>query len=217
MFDSAESQQKLEDIVELFTNVKSIIIYAEEIATDFDTYPQILLELRNTLDHFLRAVSGEINPEKFEVGYAIKSLDKAYSHLFRAAYDALDWSGIALRENILEELKGFCPKTIDKAIPDYYPKMRPDIDEINKQISILRNEKDIASINKNLQAFGKYLRHIETLKQYYDVVVKAKPSLIELEGDVKSSSRRFWIGTTLITIAGVIITAIVTYYLTIGH
>lgn len=214
MFDATASKEKLAEITQLFGNVKSIIIYAEEIASDFDTYPQILLELRNTLDHLLRAVAAEINPTEFEAQYANQSLNKSYSHLYRAAYDALDWTAIAIRENIIEELKGFTPKSIDKAIPDYYPKIKPDIDEINSKISQIRNSKDIASSQKNLQAFGEYLGYIETLRNHHKTVMRAKSSLIEIEGDSKVASRRFWAGTILVAIVSILIGSAITYFLT---
>ena len=168
--------------------------------------------MRNALDHVLRAISAEITPEEFEVNYSEKSLDKAYSHLYRAAYDALDWLSITLREQIFESLKPFSPRTIGKAIPDYYPTIRPTIDKINQKISEIRNSKDIATAESNLEAFNEYLKNIKTLKDYYQTITNAQASLVEIEGDSKGVSRRFWIGTGLIALATIIITYLLTEY-----
>ena len=214
MFEEADLRSKLGEIVHLFDNVKMLIIYCEEIAADFATYPQVLLELRNTLDHILRAISAELNPKPgYDSKYVLENLRKSYGHLFRAGYDALDWTGIELRDLIVEELEEFSSETILKVIPEYYQTMKPQILDFNRQIAEIRKRKDVANVDQNLEDFDKYLKIIKAIKEDYEKIVKVKPSLIEVEKASKKKNKRYWIGTIILAITGIVVTYFLTKYL----
>ncbi len=81
-FSNLSSHQTLKanDIIWLYSKVKSIIIEAEQ-----ETGEAIIAcinEQRNSYDHFLRAIS-EISKYDFEI-------DKDKGHLYRVAYDAYE-------------------------------------------------------------------------------------------------------------------------------
>jgi hypothetical protein len=160
MFDDAEKRKDLEKISYVFSSVKGLILYSEEIS--LKSNPQILLELRNSFDHLIRAMVAELNPsQKVDNKYILENLDKSYSHLFRAGYDALDYAGLYLRASIEKELTGFSPKIIHKVLPEYYRKIKPRIMEINQQIAELRKKKDVGAIASSpapdLTDFDEYL------------------------------------------------------------
>ncbi|MEM2970820.1 MAG: hypothetical protein QW270_00135 [Candidatus Bathyarchaeia archaeon] len=172
-------KKKLERLLKLYYNVKSLIIYTEEISRE--TYPQILLEQRDTLDHIMRALNrlmeAKLSDEDAE--YILTNLDKAYAHLYRAGYDALDWAGVTLRDLIGEQLIDITPPTITQVFPEYYREIKPKILEISEKIAKLRETKDIGA--PNLDSFNEYLKLIEELKGYYEKIIKIRSSLIEVE------------------------------------
>ena len=73
MFDTAEQQKELWNIAELFTSVKGLILFCEEIYPGNQTNPQVLLELRNSLDHLIRSIIRELKPEKSDDNKYIKT------------------------------------------------------------------------------------------------------------------------------------------------
>jgi hypothetical protein len=164
VFDNAEKRKELEKISHIFGSVKGLIIYSEEISQKSN--PQILLELRNSFDHLIRAIIAELKQNDDEK-YILENLDKAFSHLFRAGYDGLDYAGIVLRDLIDRELEDFSPKTINDVLPEYYKEMKPRIIEINQLIAELRRKKDVggmaASELPDLSSFDEYLKLIEEL------------------------------------------------------
>lgn len=211
MFEN-DYKKKLERLLKLYYNVKSLIIYVEEISGE--TYPQILLEQRDTLDHIMRALNRLIGakPSDEDAEYILTNLDKAYAHLYRAGYDALDWAGVTLRDLIGEQLIDITPPTITQVFPEYYRKIKPRILEISEQIAKLRETKDIGA--PNLDSFNEYLKLIEELKGYYQKIIKIRSSLIEVEKHSRKSNIKYWVLTATLTIAGAIIGAIIAWYLT---
>lgn len=189
MFDEDELQS-LKKIIDLFSDVKGVILYCEEIYTDKKTSPQILLELRGCLDHLLRAISAKLDIVNHDENYTQKNLDKSYGHLYRAGYDALDWAGLVLRLEIQKELDGFSHQTLSATLKDYYTDIKPDIVKISSEIAKLREKKDVGSPMENLKDMNKYLEMINRLKNYYEKIIHVKPSLIEIEAKENKHKQR---------------------------
>jgi len=162
-------------------NVKNLVIYCEEISDE--SFPQILLELRDALDHIIRVISIETGLLDANVEYVQTNLESAFNHLYRAGYDALDYSGLVLREFIENELNGFSPDVISEVLPEYYRTYRPRINKINEQIGVLRGQKDVG--NASLERFNDYLKLNNELKSYYEEIISLKPSLIDLQKQKK--------------------------------
>lgn len=200
---------KLERVVKLFRSVKLLILHAEEISGE--TYPQILLEQRDAFDHLMRAISAEIGVSDGDAEYVSTNLGKAYDHLYRAGYDALDWSGVILRDLIAKELSGISPSTILKVLPEYYREMKRGIVEIDNKMADLRNAKDIAA--PNLNNFEEYLKLNNMLEGYYRKIIDIRPSLIEVENDSKTNKKRYWAITIGLAFASVVLGAVLGYVL----
>lgn len=64
MFESKKSRMEIGKIVNLWSNIKGTILYCEEIYPERKTNIAILLELRNALDHLIRAIIAEAKSKK---------------------------------------------------------------------------------------------------------------------------------------------------------
>jgi hypothetical protein len=176
---SIAQTDKLQKIAQLYEAVKSIILFGEEISPNNYTLPQILKELRDAFDHLMRVVAAKTGAkENTEPGYIETNLDNSFSHVYRCAYDALDWISIVLRSMIQSSLRGYSVSAISAVIPEYYPKIKPRLDnDIPRKIAEIRGQKDIGT--PNFTSITEYANCIEELKQYWDTIVKAKSSLID--------------------------------------
>lgn len=208
LFQDQANNDELNKCIALFENVKALIIYAEEISVE--TNPQILLELRNSLDHLFRALAAEMQKSN-DSTYIGKNLDKTYSHLLRTAYDVLDWIGVVLREDITEELRNFCPDTIMKVIPDYYNNIKPRMMDLSEQIGKIRDNKDVAIDND--EAFNEYLVFLKEFQKYRKQISLAIPSMVEIEKYRKKSDNRLWTYTAIVGIVSAVVGALAGYLL----
>lgn len=203
---SVEEANKLRDTVKLYEAVKAFILFGEEISPSNYTLPQILKELRDAFDHFMRvaAVKTGVNTVK-EENYVDKNLDKVFGHVFRCAYDVLDWVSIILRKKIQVELEEYSSSTISVSIPTYYTTIKPNLEnKIPQAIARVRELKDVgAPEQKNIE---EYTHYVAELKQYWETIVNAKPSLIDCSRREKRTNIRRIIISALI---GAAITAVV--------
>ncbi len=186
---SSESQQellftpketaKLRDVAELYAAVKVFILFGEEISPQNLTLPQILKELRDAFDHFMRVVAAktnisEVNGEE----YVEKNLDKIFGHVFRCAYDTLDWVSIILRDRIQFELTQYSASAIAASLPTYYATIRPRLEsKIPQQIARIRGLKDIGVPEQ--KSILEYTDYVAEIRQYWEQIVSVKPSLTD--------------------------------------
>ena len=210
-FSDKESAH-LREMVTLFEPTKAVILFAEEVAVDNITLPQIMKELRDTLDHIMRVVASKVGAKgQVDSEYGEKNLDKAFGHLYRAAYDALDWLSIVLRQRIIIQLRGYSPAAIEASLSDYYPTMKPRlVSYIPQKIAEIRGKKDIAA--PSVEAVQEYAGLVKDLKEYWEKIVAAEPSLIEYAKKEGSGKRRERIIAALVAVAcaalGVVLTLI---------
>ncbi|MBI4778125.1 hypothetical protein HY792_04320 [Candidatus Desantisbacteria bacterium] len=162
-------------IIHVHEYTKHITLKAEEFDESFKTFIQPFNELRNTLEHIIRANSVIIGINDCEDSkYIDKNLDKALGHEYRAFFDSVDWLSMSLRDRIIETLKPFHHEAISKAIPDYYSNIRPRIDEIGNEIARLREEKDIANGSELMIEVEHYK---EILDELFDIDKKIRNSV----------------------------------------
>lgn len=203
---------KFEEICKLYIRTKGWILYAEEQDPDFKSFLQPSNELKNAFDHLMRVfvVKVGITEVTDEEEYIEKNLEKALGHVFRGAFDTLDQMAITFRERITLEISPFSPEVINDLLPEYYPKIRGDIENINNKISEIRAHKDVASI-----CYGdikEYSDIIERLKEYYDRVIRTKPNLIEYEEKLKLGNLREKIASEISRFSVDSITAVIPEY-----
>jgi len=182
---------KFREITGYYELSKELLIFGEQVHPQNKSFTQTINELRNCLDHIMRATAFKLGLRKVESeeGYVLKNLDKAYGHVYRAAYDTLDWVSIILRERIRDELQDFSLETIQAALPDYFTLIKPRIEHLlSNEVTKLRNEKDVAA--KSEQNLISYTKVIAELKDLWQKVINALPALAEAENRLKRSERR---------------------------
>jgi hypothetical protein len=179
-----EETNNLREIVLLYKKVKKLMIEVEE-WNDKKAFAPTLLELRSSLDHQMRFYAYKFGYKtEVQENYSEKNLFKSKGHLFRAGYDSLDYLSIEITESILERVEPFSTEAISKAIPEYFSKIRPEMDEISGVIADIRVEKDMD--NKNSQDFDRHIEAISRLRSYHTEIQTKINSLVEFEGKRKS-------------------------------
>ena len=188
-FSDHETEYLL-NIVNFYEVTKELYIYGEQIDPENRSLAQTINELRNCLDHLMRVVSYKLGlrPNTNGEKYVNTNLDKAYGHVYRAAYDTLDWVSLNLKDSIIRDLQGFSLETIQAVIPNYFSELKPKVDKIlNEDIVRLRDDKDVAASSEdNLE---KYIRVTAELKQLVQQISEKKPSLIEYQKRLNQSKR----------------------------
>lgn len=182
-----EETKSIREITALYKKVKRLVIDTEE-WNNKKAFAPTLLELRNALDHLMRFYAYKFG-DKTDVqdDYPSRNLFKAKGHLFRAGYDSLDYLSIEITKNILEYVEPFSNEAINHALPEYFDKIRPDLDDISTTIANIRASKDMD--NKNSEDFDRHIEAIEKLRSHNKEVLKKMNSLIEYE-DKKESDRK---------------------------
>lgn len=197
---STEEAAQLDEIVRLYESVKAVILFGEEIAPENVTLPQILKELRDAFDHLMRvfAVKSGVREEDYNDKYVEQNLSKAFGHVYRSAYDALDWLSIILRNMIQMELDEYSPSAIRAAIPDYYSTIKPRIEGfMAHKIAQIRGAKDIGMPQPS--SIQEYAELVIEIKGYWDKILNAKPGLIDYSKTEKKAKLKEYLIIILIT------------------
>lgn len=194
---------KWEKIISLFNTTKYVYALCEEEEEELSTNLQPLNEFRAALDHLMRIVAIE-KLEVFEDRKAEYEAEKLHSHLRRAFFDICDLLSINYRGKIIDTLEKYSPDCIEKALPDYYSKTRPRLEEMTGIIADLRTSKRISTSDAE-DAIEAYLEIIKELKEYYKTVCSAIPSLNEIKG---KNFMNKWGFPILVFIVGTILTII---------
>jgi len=190
IFTAAEAT-KVKEITKYYELTKELLIFGEQVDPQSRTLAQTINELRNCLDHMMRVTAFKFGLRKAEneQDYVSVNLDKAYGHVYRAAYDTLDWISLTLRGRISDELQNFSLETIQAALPDYFTVIKPRIEHLlGNEVTKLRMEKDIAAKSeKNLVAYTKVTAEFKDL---FQKIIDALPALVEHRGRLKQAQRR---------------------------
>lgn len=139
--------------------------------------------------------------------YSDKNLFKSKGHLFRAGYDSLDYLSIEITESILELIEPFSTDAISKTIPEYFDKIRPDLDEISETIAEIRASKDMD--NKKSQDIDRHIEAIEQLRLYHKEILKKTNALNEYEEKKNSEMQLHTVRELKLLIVGAVIGGII--------
>ncbi len=206
-FDEQETA-KIKEVVELYLFVKKLLLYNENIDPESYTFPQVLNELRNSYDHFNRALAVKLGfSESDDSDYSYKNLDKSLGHIYRALYDTLDWLNINVAESIENELEPFSAETIKEVIPNYFSETKPKILEYNSRITEIRYRKDISSINH--ECLKEYSEIVAYLIEVRESIISRVDTLIEYESRKKKESNKNLIYYAIISIISAIVGGII--------
>ena len=207
---------KWKRLIEIHNHAKSVFLLAEEFDPNFLDFVQPVVELRNGLEHIIRAkaaelgVNGEVGANTTE--YIPQSFDKSIGHEYRAFFDAADWFSVCIRDRITKTLRRFSQECITAVLPDYYQKLRPKIDQTCREIATIRGAKDIAKGRDLLEEVGKYRAAIDGLLQVYEQIENSVPALVDWRAKSRRSVAMQWIISTLI---GGVVAAILTAWVLI--
>jgi hypothetical protein len=174
---------QIKKTTELYLLFKDLLLEAEELDDERKTQPQILIELRNALEHLMRTITKKFAPEQEQnPGYITKTLDKFLGHVYRAGYDVLDWQSIVLRGKIIKALKRFSFDAIKEVLPDYYSTIRPAIEKISQDIASIRKKKDIDGVfDASFENFKMYADKVHELQTTYrEKILPAVNSIAEV-------------------------------------
>lgn len=186
-------------IVVVHNTSKSFFLWCEENSVQLKTFLQPNNELKNAWEHVVRGKAVELGLQKSDnPQYAEECLKDALSHEYRAFFDICDWLSLTLRKRAIDQLSPYDHETIAAVIPDYYTKIRPNLDRACNEIAKLRGAKDIArpdildrvveydsilkELIKDVQQLGTF---IPTLEEYK----KSKKAV-----ESKKWTREFWVG-----------------------
>lgn len=133
-----------------------------------------------------------------DANYCLDNLDAAIAHVYRACYDALDFSVHSLKEKIQTEFKGFDSEVILQVMPEYYSDIKPKLEKFCREIGEIRNNKDIAKLrhseDKNIE---KYLQLWNELNEDYKKMLDKQGTMIEQQREIenkrKKEERKNWI------------------------
>lgn len=192
-----------EKVVGLYNSVKALYALCEETDPDLCTNLQPLNEFRAALDHLMRIVAIQ-NIDEYKDKDATDETRKLLSHLRRAFFDISDMLSINYRTKIIDTLEKYDVDCIQGALPNYYPTIRPRLQEISELIATLRTERRFNSSGEE-KAVDEYLEIVKELKQYYKTVLCATASLNELRA--KTRAKKAFINW-IIPIGGIVIGAV---------
>lgn len=223
----------VKDITQLYLQAKALILYAEEIDVQNKSNLQIINELRNAFDHFMRVLHRKLipgtpfikskeeegedeeedgNESCDEEGYHKGQLDKAKGHIYRAAFDALDGTVLTLKSKVEEELRGFPIEIIKEIYPDYY-NVKRKLNELVNNVSSHREKKDIGGDTGTGEIFDNYVADIESLKIVHENILSDGPLLVERLKEYKQNKRRPWAIAIIAGIIGSTIGGLLVYFI----
>lgn len=213
-----EDLEKLAELASLYTQVKALIIYSEDIDRSSRSNIQVIKELRDAFDHVMRVISARMSgetPQDVEASeYCRNNLQKAVGHVYRAAFDALDGTVVSLRASIAEIVNAYPLPVLKEVVPEYWD-MRSDLNRLCENISDHRARKDVG--RQIGVTFDRYVEDVECIKRFHDKLLHYGPALDECLKRTNSERRANSIKDTLrligVAVAGGLLTLLVTYAL----
>lgn len=201
-FDDAEADA-IKKIAKLYNYNKNLMLYAEEL-TD-ETFLPPINEIRDANDHIMRVfaiVFGFGEPDGENGHENIKSnLNAAFSHVYRATYEHLDYIKIYQHDAIQTNLTNIHPETLATVFPDYYKEIKPRLVNAIEIIPDYRNGKNIA--DPKLEQVEAYMSIIETTKADYKKIIGMLPALNEYQA---KKTKDKWTERLMYFILGVLLT-----------
>jgi hypothetical protein len=192
----------------LYTEVKGAIFLAEYENKEQKYIISSVNELRNTLDHIMRAF---IDPEVFEKNY-----NQAKSHLLRAGYDAYEIIIISKLNEIKRINEEFSISTISDVYPEYFSRVLPIIVKAkNKLVSSRSSKQSLLDIQfeKEYRVFHEYEEIATNLIQITDELQKYIPTFEEYHSNNYKKSTRSLLINMIIGIISAVISGLAIYLL----
>ena len=130
---------------------KHYSILAEEFGFSMKAILQPIKEQRDAYEHIVRAYTKLLDEKQAGIDYAVKNLEKAIGHEYRAFFDSIDYLTIIIREKIYKELKDYKYEDIRCVYPDY-DRVKKELNSLPNEIATFREKKDIGEYDMLLHA-----------------------------------------------------------------
>jgi hypothetical protein len=137
-------EDNFQELLKYYAIAKKHLIYSENVSQR--TSIGVVNELRNALDHMIRAFASKDH----------KEFDKAIRHLKRAAYDSCELISIEFSLKIDEKLKNYDFEIVSQVLPDYYSAIYPRLIIIQQEIAREREHNDEIFNQGNADALETY-------------------------------------------------------------
>jgi len=164
---ASDDEKQWRRLVEIHNHAKAVFICAEEFDCKMHEFMQPNLELKNSLEHIMRAQAARLGINKEASNdihqYVHQSLDKAIGHTYRAFFDAADWISVSIRDRIQKSLKSFSVDCISAVLPEFYSQISPRVDTICCDIAKIRADKDVSKTADLLKEVDRYRQSIDEL------------------------------------------------------
>jgi hypothetical protein len=183
-------KDELLPIIKLYGKIKEALILAENVGEGLRILVAPLNELRNALDHVMRAID-IFYFGTTDLAEALKELPKIKEHLLRAGYDGYELIALTLIDHIQQSnLKNYTPELISKIYPHYYEDENV-VAKIKQALQEIRSNKKSENVEKWLPGndFDKYLSNIDFLHQINENINNSILSLQKLKNDKEEFDR----------------------------
>lgn len=171
---------RFKELFELYKTVKSYILLSEEVTGKL--VAASVNELRAVLDHLFK--SFYFTNEVLDVDKQEAEIYKAFRHLKRAGYDALEVIALYKLPEIKSILNNYSVDTITTGYSDYYTKDRKALSKIEKQLAKDRDGIDGATFFDDFEIL------ITKLLEIDDRISDVVPTLNEIKQKIKKNSNR---------------------------
>jgi len=165
-----ELQDDLKQLVELYTEVKSLILDGEAQDEEQKSNIAVFNEIRAALDHVLQCIGEDIAVAETSESLNFKKgqIRKAREHIVRAGYDSLDGIGVSIRKRISERMKGLDEISIANSFSEYFSEYVSKIKKSDEKIRESRNNRD--KNNNTKENMAEYKKIVEEMKYIYDEI-----------------------------------------------
>ena len=158
----------------LYSKTKKYILRAEQVDPESRSNIAINKEQRDALDHVMRALSEYFEKgEKADGDYLCAQIDNARGHMFRAAYDALDGTGVSYKIRIDKTMLGISNEAISAVYPEYFDHLI-EINELDEKLAEHRNAKD--ERRTKMSNLDNYCATIERLDELSKTIIGKTPA-----------------------------------------
>lgn len=190
--------ERLNEIKELYVEVKEAIILAENFDPSHEVYLSPINELRNALDHIMRSL---IYEDKLD-----NELNEAKEHLYRAGYDAYEVMAINVGSAIIKGIEEFDASIISTIYPTYYTDVKPRLIQAKVDLADTRAHKRL-NPETGTKSFTPYKEKISNLIKQLKICTEHIPALqaerkkrVEEEKRTKRRVRRKWVKDNLVVL-----------------
>jgi hypothetical protein len=202
-FFSDDELSQLKEITELYSITKTLILYSEEL-NNLESFVPPINELKDSHDHLMRVFFGKFGLiQGLPLDYSKKNIEKVFSHLYRAAFECLDYVRIFQKDAIAQKLEGVSNDALVNTFPEYYQTIRPRIEALIEQIPSYKKDKDIG--RPDLVTVKKYYDAILEIKEHIKTIESKKAALVDY--DVRRGNeelKKHWIKIIELIAVGVI-------------